>query len=116
MTTINFFKASITYFLMLICEVAEIQGKCPVYNLKDMIYIKEAVIDLKKTSKVCIHSLPSILHYAVTLREGINPKKLGLSKDGKAAYVQCLDPGEPYTQGGTVIFKIWQEKDENYRV
>lgn len=101
---------------MLICEVVEIRGTCPVYNLKDRIYIKEAMIDLEKTDKICIHSLPSILHYAVALREGINPKKLGLSKDDKAAYVQCLDPGEPYTQGGTVIFKIWQEKEKNSRV
>jgi len=24
-------------------------------------------------------------------------------------YVQCLDPGEPYTAGGTVVFEIRRE-------
>jgi len=36
------------------------------------------------------------------------PVKLGLTtpKDGEHAYMQCVDPGEPYTEGGTVIFEI----------
>jgi len=37
----------------------------------------------------------------------VDPGKLGLTKPGKSdAYIQCLDPGEPYTSGGTVTFKI----------
>ena len=91
---------------MLICEVVEIRGNCPVYKLGDKIVIDGPEIDLEKTTKICIHSLPSILHYAVALREGIDTKKLGLSKDGKEAYIQCLDPGQPYTNRGTVIFRI----------
>jgi len=48
------------------------------------------------------------LHYAVALREGVDPKKLGLSKNGKNAYIQCVDPSAPYTDGGTVIFKCYR--------
>jgi len=55
--------------------------------------------------------LPSILHYAVAIQEGANPKKLGLSKGGKYAYIQCPDPGKPYTDGGTVIFKCYRKDD-----
>jgi len=40
------------------------------------------------------------------LREGADPGKLGLSKEEGVAYIQCPDPGKPFTPGGTVIFKI----------
>jgi hypothetical protein len=46
-----------------------------------------------------------LLHYAIALNEGIDPRKLGLSKDKRYAYIQCVDPCEPYTTGGTVIFR-----------
>jgi hypothetical protein len=43
----------------------------------------------------------------MALREGVPPAPLGLSKkkDGDA-YFHCLDPGKPYTNGGTVLFKV----------
>ena len=43
----------------------------------------------------------------VVHEDGGDPVKLGFSKpeDKKHAYIQCVDPGEPYTEGGTVIFK-----------
>jgi hypothetical protein len=33
--------------------------------------------------------------------------ELGLTttEDEEHAYMQCVDPGKPYTEGGTVIFK-----------
>jgi uncharacterized repeat protein (TIGR04076 family) len=43
--------------------------------------------------------------YYVALYRGVDPKELGLSKDGRKAYVQCLDPCD-YTGGGTVTFEI----------
>lgn len=89
----------------LVFEVAEIKGNCPVYKKGDKMVIEGPEIDLKETDAICIHALPSLLHYAVALREGVDPVKLGLSKDKNHAYIQCLDPGEPYTEGGTVIFK-----------
>jgi len=47
-------------------------------------------------------------HYAVALDEGADPVKLGLTKpeDKENAYVQCVDPLKPYTEGGTIIFRI----------
>lgn len=93
----------------LICEVVEVKSNCPVYKLGDKIVIKGPEIDLKETDKICIHALPSILHYAIALREDIDPKILGLCKEGKYAYIHCVDPGKPYTKGGSVIFKVWKE-------
>jgi len=50
----------------------------------------------------------------VALDEGADPVRLGLSKpeDREHAYIQCVDPGEPYTEGGTVVFKVKRVKQE----
>jgi uncharacterized repeat protein (TIGR04076 family) len=90
---------------MLEIEVCEIRGYCPVYKVGDKAVVDGAEIVLEKTDAVCIHALSSLLHYVVALDEGVDPRKLGLSKEKENAYIQCVDPGEPYTSGGTVIFK-----------
>jgi len=90
----------------LLITVKEIKGNCPVYQLGDRIVLDEGYrLNLKKTDNVCMHSLSSIMPYYVALFNGVDPQKLGLSRDGKKAYVQCLDPCD-YTSGGTVIFEI----------
>ena len=98
---------------MLIIKVEEIRGTCPVYKNGDKIVTDGARIVLEKTDAICTHALSSLLPYMVALRDGVDPKKLGLSKNGKYAYIQCLDPGEPYTDGGTVIFKCYNTEEEN---
>ena len=73
----------------------------------DRIVIDGPRIVLEKTDAVCVHALSSLLHYVLAFEEGADPIKLGLSKqeDRDHAYIQCLNPGEPYTHGGTVIFR-----------
>jgi len=95
----------------LIITVKEIKGKCAVHSLGDRIVIDEAEIDLKNTDRLCIHALAPILHYAVGLREGVEPEKLGLTKKGNKAYIHCPDPGEPYTDGGSVVFEAERVQD-----
>ncbi len=92
-------------------KVTEIRGKCPVFNVGDRITIKGPRIDLENTDAVCTHAFASLLPYIVALRKGIKPSELGLGR-GDKAYVQCLDPGPPYTDGGTVIFEITVIRDE----
>jgi uncharacterized repeat protein (TIGR04076 family) len=87
-------------------EVFNITGTCPVFKKGDIIFLTGPQIDLKKSDAICIHALPSLLHFALALREGVDPVKLGLSKEPGVAYVQCPDPGKPLTPGGTVTFKI----------
>ena len=87
-------------------EIIDIRGICPVFNVGDRIIINGAKIDLNATDALCIHVLPSLLHFSLALREGADPVKLGLSQESGVAYLQCPDPGEPYTPGGTVTFKI----------
>jgi uncharacterized repeat protein (TIGR04076 family) len=96
----------------LIIEVNEIRGNCPVYKEGDKIVIDGPEIVLEETDALCIHALASLLHYAIALRDGADQSELGLSKDGKCGYIQCVDPGEPYTEGGTVIFKCYRRDKE----
>ncbi|MCW4015785.1 MAG: TIGR04076 family protein [Candidatus Bathyarchaeota archaeon] len=93
---------------MLEIEVCAIKGKCPVHNVGDKIIIDDPKILLHRTDALCTHALSSLLHYVLILESGADPVKLGLTKsiDKEHAYIQCVDPGQPYTDGGTVIFKI----------
>lgn len=92
---------------MLEIEVCEIRGNCPVHELGHKIVVDGPEIVLGKTDAVCIHALSTLLHYAVALDHGVDPLELGLTRpeDREHAYIQCVDPYEPYTHGGTVIFK-----------
>jgi uncharacterized repeat protein (TIGR04076 family) len=92
---------------MLQIEIFEIRGKCPVHEVGDKIVLDGPEIDLERTDALCVHALSSLLHYVLVLDSGADPVRLGLSKpeDREHAYIQCVDPGEPYTNGGTVIFK-----------
>lgn len=95
----------------ILIKVKEIRGNCAVFKGGEKILIDGPEINLNKTDKICIHALASLLHYVVALREGVDSAKLGLAKKGNKAYIQCVDPGEPYTNGGTVIFEIERIKD-----
>ena len=72
-----------------------------------MIVIADPEIILEKTDALCTHALSTLLHYALILEHDWCPVKLGLTtaEDEEHAYMQCVDPGKPYTDGGTVIFK-----------
>jgi uncharacterized repeat protein (TIGR04076 family) len=88
-------------------EVCEIEGICPVHKVGDRIVIDGARMVLEETDVVCVHALSTLLHYVVALDEGADPVKLGLttSEEKGVAYMQCVDPGQPYTEGGTVVFR-----------
>jgi uncharacterized repeat protein (TIGR04076 family) len=99
---------------MLEVEVYDIKGTCPVYKKGDKIAIRNPNIVLEETDALCTHALPTILHYALILEYSWCPMKLGLTKgeDQDHAYFQCLDPGKPYTNGGTVIFRVKKPTNE----
>ena len=93
---------------MLEIEVCEIRGKCPVHKVGDKIIVDDPKIVLESTDALCTHALSSLLHYVLILEAGTDPVRLGLTKpdDRECAYIQCVDPGAPYTDGGTVIFRV----------
>ncbi|MCK4331821.1 MAG: TIGR04076 family protein [Dehalococcoidia bacterium] len=100
---------------MLEIRVCEIKGKCPVYKIGDKIVIDDPKILLDKTDALCTHALSTLLHYVTMLEHDWCPVKLGLTtrQDPDHAYMQCVDPGAPYTEGGTVIFECRRIEGES---
>ena len=86
-------------------QVHEKRGNCPIFNIGDEFFIDEFWLR-ENQGRICAHALPIILHYFIALREGISPVKLGLSNEEGSAFIQCSDCGPPYTDGGTIIFKM----------
>ena len=99
---------------MLEITVHEIRGRCPVHTVGDKITISDPEILVGKTDALCTHALATLLHYTTILEHQWCPVELGLTTpdDLDHAYMQCVDPGKPYTQGGTVIFKCRRLKKE----
>ena len=87
--------------------VHDIKGICPVYKKGDIITVNDPEIILDKTDALCTHALSTLLHYTTILQRNWCPVELGLTteQDKDHAYMQCVDPGKPYTHGGTVVFK-----------
>ena len=95
----------------LIVRVKEIRGKCPVFKVGDKIVIEPPHIVPRETDALCIHALGSMLSMITALSHGVSFEELGLAHEkGDIGYFQCLDPGPPYTLGGTVIFEIRRER------
>jgi uncharacterized repeat protein (TIGR04076 family) len=94
----------------LVITVKEIRGNCPVFSVGDRIVIESPEIVPEETDALCVHALGSMLSMIIALSRGVSFRELGLAKEeGDVGYVQCLDPGPPYTPGGTVIFEIRRE-------
>jgi len=95
----------------LIVTAMEIQGRCPVFKVGDKMVVDSPRIVVDETDNVCIHALGCILSMIVPLSHGISFKVLGLStENGHKGFFRCLDPGTPYTNGGTVLFEILREE------
>ena len=95
----------------LVITVKEIRGNCPVFKVGDKIVVESPKIVVSETDNICIHALGCMLSMIVPLSHGISFKQLGLAKEeDEKGYVQCLDAGKPYTDGGTVLFEIKREK------
>jgi uncharacterized repeat protein (TIGR04076 family) len=98
---------------MLEIIVEEIKGYCPVHKLGDRIVIDGPEIVMEKTDALCTHALSTLLHYTTILDHEWVALELGLTREGdeEHAYMQCVDPGQPYTEGGTVIFRCRKLKE-----
>jgi len=90
----------------IVIEVIKVYGKCPVYSEGDRITIIMPELILAGTDKICIHAFLAMQTFIQALARGFSAKLLGIGKTDDEGYVQCPDPGPPYTEGGRVIFKI----------
>ena len=95
----------------LIIEVEEIRGRCPVYKKGDrMVFRGGFNLDLEETDALCSHTMGSLIPFMQSLGRGVPPSELGLAKEGEDAFINCPDPGEPYTGGGTVTFRVRRQR------
>ena len=93
-------------------EVIEVRGNCAAdYKIGDKFTIKGFYIEPKgNTAKLCIHALTSMTSLLSPFLHGASAKLLGIGEKDDNGYLQCPDPGKPYTCGGTVIFRLKRER------
>lgn len=91
--------------------VREIRGDCALgLNPGDEFTVEKFYIpQTKKDAKICLHALIGISTLLLPFLKGVPAHELGIG-EGDVGYVQCPDPGKPYTSGGTVIFELRRER------
>lgn len=95
----------------LVVTAKEVKGHCSA-GLKagDKMVLKGANIALNETDKICGFAFANLYPVIFAARLGHDLKDLGLT----TRTVQCIDPGPPYSEGGSVLFEIRAVKpDEN---
>lgn len=87
----------------LIITAKEVRGKCAAgIKIGDKIVLRGATISLEESDRVCGFAFANIYPVVFAARLGKDLKDLGLTE----RVVQCIDPGQPYGEGGTVLFEI----------
>jgi len=96
--------------------VKEVRGCCAAhYKPGDSFVVKEFYILENQKTRICLHALSSMLTLLMPLLKGVSAKDLGIGSIDDIGYVQCPDPGKPYTCGGTVVFELRRKKIEEQK-
>lgn len=94
-----------------IITVDRLDGICPLYQPGQKVSeLYWWYFDKDKSMNLCAHAIASMLTAIVPFSRGISAEEMGFGKKNDVAYVQCPDPGEPYTCGCTVVFRLEREK------
>jgi len=90
--------------------VKEVRGYCSMgYKSGDCFLVEKYYIsDVGKG--VCLHALAAMLTLLPPFLKGVSAQALGIGREDNVGYVQCPDPGKPYTCGGTVVFELRREE------
>ncbi|MEM1625607.1 MAG: TIGR04076 family protein [Candidatus Nezhaarchaeales archaeon] len=87
-------------------SVMEIKGSCPVYKVGDKMTLEGFYIVSDGPANICIHALTAMMSLLSAFSHGASARDLGIGSKDDEGYVQCPDPGPPYTEGGTVVFRL----------
>jgi uncharacterized repeat protein (TIGR04076 family) len=86
-----------------VAVVREIKGSCAAgIKVGDVLYFSGANLVKEKSDEICAYALTNIMPVVFSCRLGVDFDKLGIG----GRLWQCVDPGPPYTPGGTVFFEI----------
>ncbi len=92
-------------------EVEEVRGYCAAgYKRGDKFTIRGFYIE--PDGRICIHALTGMMSLLSPFIHGISAKDLGIGEMEDSGFLQCPDPGKPYTCGGTVIFRLTRRKSD----
>jgi len=87
--------------------VKEVRGRCALgYRPGDRFTVEKYYIAGSGGKPICLHALSSMLTLLSPFLKGVSAKELGIGSEDDIGYIQCPDPGKPYTCGGTVIFEL----------
>ncbi len=87
----------------LVITAKEVKGHCAAgIKVGDRMILRGAAIDLATTDCVCGFAFANLYPVIFAARLGHDLPELGLDR----RVVQCIDPGPPYSSGGTVLFEI----------
>jgi len=87
----------------LVVTAKEVKGQCAAgIKVGDKIVLRGATISLTESDRICGFAFANIYPAVFAARLGKDLKDLGLT----TRTVQCIDPGPPYSDGGTVIFEV----------
>jgi uncharacterized repeat protein (TIGR04076 family) len=88
-------------------EVVEVRGRCAAGYKPDVRIVLEGFyIVSRESSNVCMHAFSALLSLLSAFAHGASARDLGVGSSYDEGYLQCPDPGKPYTCGGTVIFRL----------
>ena len=92
--------------------VDRVEGYCAAgYKPGDSFEIENFYI-VPNNIKICLHALSSMLTLISPFLRGYSAQDLGIGNSDHIGYIQCPDPGEPYTPGGRVLFKLVRETQD----
>ncbi|MFB0569466.1 MAG: TIGR04076 family protein [Nitrososphaeria archaeon] len=86
--------------------VKNIRGTCPIYKPNDKLVFEGFYLLSHQSSPVCIHALSAMNTLLSPFLHGVGADELGIGSSPDIGYLQCPDPGPPYTSGGTVTFEL----------
>lgn len=89
-----------------VVTVKDIKGYCPIYRVNDCFMVEWFYIKSESSSNVCLHALSSMLTLLSAFIHGSSARDLGIGGEDDIGYIQCPDPGPPYTKGGAVTFEL----------
>jgi uncharacterized repeat protein (TIGR04076 family) len=78
-----------------------VRSQCKYYKLGDRIYIDGALVDMQRSSNICVTALSSFFPFVYAFRKGVTPEQMGF--DEKVT-VQCPDYCAP------VVFELKKEE------
>ena len=100
-----------------IVEIVEIEGKCSVYDVGDVMVIDEPRLVLAETDAVCMRAMGPLMTHIISVAGGVDPSSAeggvlhhianpNMPAEKGVHYTQCPMPGKPYSDCGPVLFRI----------